>query len=828
MGGVRVRSHSGLDHLGQNRTSFWAGALLASTLAYGAGLKTASAQDRPMVETEVVRQGGQAAAARVELTSSQMITLLGTLRDATRPIPDYANSVRTALGNPTARVPSIVQTQLDQNAQTPVLDLFNRLINFRQVAAALNDNNPEVVRAAEQSFGSVVDARRVLSAASAAAVRSLATLISTTSDLAPLRAQIAPNAEQISDNLADMTAATSTSAFLSPVSRDLSALVRFVQGQEVMQLTSSRRTSVEEAGRVERQRLYNPTLLPFHIIAGTGDTYASVSATVTRPLGSIYRVPSSGNGFVQDSDQYRAAQEFGNAISQAVACSFGRCNVSPDEALTRLGNALNSVPADNSSLRNDPHYRAAIEIINRGGPNALRDALNEITQGGPLGSIVGQIVNGVYAVRVSTQAITIDIGLNTHIIFPAGSAAFERYMDNPSGGHFSFLEFGFQVTQSWLALNGQYERLAPQMVNGQLQFNRVGQPQSFTQGFTPENSATTFRPSLTMGVGVGGRPFEVTVYAELVTRRYDLEIPVERQTASGTTRRETLNVGSGGGLESTVGGSNFALGITGIEIRPRERPTEVFRAYVPRRVGVAGLQGGFLAYTTFDLTPDQRMGRSNIRLDTFVTPQFSYLLDQARLSAEISPQLVWQPNPNVSLLATPLVRYEYNISGETHRMDVGGSLGVQLPRAGFGLSLHGRYGFNIGESSPLTAPPEGISAGLMIDITPQRWFGRSAQDRATLSRVRISPLIAGVFIDCLNFQSENPGDLSNNETAQQYARALAVRLSSGGPHPLSEVMHDNQNFTQALTSLNAGNLTEGLRLLRLIPRFEEIAAEQNR
>jgi hypothetical protein len=196
MGGVRVRSHSGLDHLGQNRTSFWAGALLASTLAYGAGLKTASAQDRPMVETEVVRQGGQAAAARVELTSSQMITLLGTLRDATRPIPDYANSVRTALGNPTARVPSIVQTQLDQNAQTPVLDLFNRLINFRQVAAALNDNNPEVVRAAEQSFGSVVDARRVLSAASAAAVRSLATLISTTSDLAPLRAQIAPNAEQ--------------------------------------------------------------------------------------------------------------------------------------------------------------------------------------------------------------------------------------------------------------------------------------------------------------------------------------------------------------------------------------------------------------------------------------------------------------------------------------------------------------------------------------------------------------------------------------------------------------------------------------------------------
>ncbi|MBU0532348.1 hypothetical protein KKB44_02535 [Candidatus Micrarchaeota archaeon] len=433
-----------------------------------------------------------------------------------------------------------------------------------------------------------------------------------------------------------------------------------------------------------------------HLISSTDDeTIVTVNAEVTPVLTSMFGGQDiAQNSLNQLANAYATLTNHPNDLSQH------------QQAANLLYEALNQIPQDkeiwNSSVH--PHFTAAMEALQRGD---LRTALSELTQETSFNAVYGQL-NNFYTISVNQTAVAVmRAGVTVRYEFPDNMQRFEEFM---AGAREGTLEPAF----IWLALGLHYEYL---LMSGQLQQFQLelgGEEPTLTQvGSTPlSGTGNVFRvrPEIAIGAGAWGHPIEIVLHADIGYREWAMGADIEMQ--DGSTQR--LEIGDDGAF----------IGLWGVEVRFPGRTGERSRIRLERvGLGAVGHPENALAYLTLSGTWTEG---NVMRIQSFVTPQYSHFLRQHRVGGDIRPaDFTFQLDPQWSLYFGPGLRYEYNIGNDSHTFEAYMGAGFRFDR-GVELDLRGGYIEGVGGPEGERVPGTGFG-GLNLTLTPADWF-RSADD----------------------------------------------------------------------------------------------------
>lgn len=354
------------------------------------------------------------------------------------------------------------------------------------------------------------------------------------------------------------------------------------------------------------------------------------------------------------------------------------------EAATALFNALSAIPSEREIWQR-PGFQDAMRKLQSGD---LSGGLQSLAGESSLNSIF-QSLNNLYVISVNQRAVAIfRAGVTVRYEFDENMQAFQEYMRGTRHGGFEprFIWTALGMYYEYLAMSGQLQQLQVNPQNNQL--TTVGR-----QRLTGTGHSVSLRPEIAIGTGIGGdnwaTPMEIVIGATVIPYQ-TWSMSGQVQTDSGT---ETLEVGDEGAM----------LGLTSVEVR---FPGQEGRRGTVRlaRVGVgvvptleqdaAGETSGVLANPLAYITLEGNWLEGNrVRLQSLVTPQYSYFLRQHRVGADIRPL-------NLSVYAGeegqhrffvgPGLRYDYNFGNSVHTFE--GFLGAGYSyRRMFQLDLRGGY-----------------------------------------------------------------------------------------------------------------------------------------
>ncbi len=456
----------------------------------------------------------------------------------------------------------------------------------------------------------------------------------------------------------------------------LTALLGVTEGVSTDAQTGPR--EVDEAARatalpiieVPMHDLGNITLLS----RGSQESVVAINATPGLEMSAIF------------GDQ-AAAQAGVNAIANGYAVLANHPNdaAALRTAATALFNALSAIPSEREIWQR-PGFQDAMRKLQSGD---LSGGLQSLAGESTLNSIF-QSLNNLYVISVNQRAVAIfRAGVTVRYEFDQNMQAFQEYMRGTRHG-------GFEPRFIWTSLGLYYEYLA---MSGQLQQLQVDpQTQELrTVGRTRLSGtghSVGLRPEIAIGTGVGGEswavPMEIVIGATVIPHQ---EWSMSGQVAMTDGSTETLEVGDSGAM----------LGLTSVEVRfPGQegnrgivRLSRVGLGVVPTLEqapggDTTGVLMNPLAYITME---GNWMEGNRVRLQSTITPQYSYFLRQHRVGGDIRPlnlSVYAGEEGQHRFFAGPGLRYDYNFGNTVHTFEGYLGLGYSYRRM-FQVDLRGGY-----------------------------------------------------------------------------------------------------------------------------------------
>jgi hypothetical protein len=448
---------------------------------------------------------------------------------------------------------------------------------------------------------------------------------------------------------------------------------------------------------------------PIHLLSSKKDeAMVAFNASSTPTLNSMFGGESNATGAM-------------NALAGAYATLTNHPNdLSAQQAAAKsVYEAFKAIPSNkeiwNASVH--PNFAKAMDYFSKG---MLQAGLDALSQEPAFNSMYGQM-NNLYVVTVNQRAVAVmRAGVTVRYNFDKNLEAFQEFINGSA-------EKRFEPRLLYLALGLNYEYLA---MSGQLtQLTVAPGTGAVTKGkstpLTGTGNVFSVTPQIGIGTSAWGNPMEIVLHANIGYQQYELGTNVPM--SDGTTQK------------ISVGDKGAYIGLWGAEVR---FPGKTGQRNLLRieRIG-AGNVGATnpMAYITFSGNWKET---NKMRLQSFVTPQYSYFLGQHRVGAELKPiDMSFQLHPEWTLNVGPGVRYDYNFGNENHTIEAYVSAGFKYSR-GVALDLRGGYITELGgakgagERVPgLLGGPGVPYGGINLTLTPAEWFKPSSERKITSDAV---------------------------------------------------------------------------------------------
>ena len=502
----------------------------------------------------------------------------------------------------------------------------------------------------------------------------------------PTRSDVGDSAQPLERMLAaEETRLTGGDLRLEPAWSDISRLLSILRGgQAQAQVATTDRPAAREPLPLIEQQLRD--MGPIHLISSSrNSTVVSFGGRVTQD--SVLLFGSEAN-----------AQGTMTALGNAYATLANHPN-DPQvqaQAAQALRDALSQIPA-NKEIWQSANFTSAMADLQRGD---LRSALDKLSREGLLQTFFANL-NNLYVVSVNQRAISVmRAGVTVKYEFERNVEAFTEFMRGAQRGE-------FQPRLLWLATGLHYEYL---LMSGQLtQYAAEGSGvrEVSRQRLTGTGHVFGVTPQIAFGLSAWQYPIEAVLHCNFGYRTYELGTDVP--TPGGGTQR--------------VGTSDqsFYVGVWGAEIRfpGREGQRSIIR--VPR-INIGAVGSPVNPYASFTLA-GRWLENNTMRIESEITPQFSYFLDQPRVGGEVRPidfSIRLDREGQNFLFFGPGFRYDYNIATGGHTLDGSGSVGFRFGR-GVHIDLRGGVVGEVGGSEVDRLPTSGYGS-LNLTITPQHWI----------------------------------------------------------------------------------------------------------
>lgn len=311
---------------------------------------------------------------------------------------------------------------------------------------------------------------------------------------------------------------------------------------------------------------------------------------------------------------------------------------------------------------------------------------------------------------VNQRAVAIlHAGVTVRYEFDKNMEAFQEFMRGAA-------ENRFEPRFLYMALGLNYEYLA---MSGQLQQMTISGGGATAQGaITPlkgTGNVFSLTPQLGTGMSFWGKPVEIVLHANAGYREYQLG-GNNVKMADGTT--QNISVGDQGAY----------IGLYGAEVRFPGREGQRNTVRIERvGVGAVGAPHNALAYITFSGNWKET---NSMRIQTFITPQCSYFLNQFRAGADVHPiDLTLRANQNWVLGGGPGVRMEQNFGNQVTTTEIYGQLSANYVK-GFEVDVNAGYlTENRGMVGQRLSPTP--FAGINLTLEPAKWFQPSSSRKIT-------------------------------------------------------------------------------------------------
>ncbi|HSB47552.1 MAG TPA: hypothetical protein VLD37_06055 [Candidatus Bilamarchaeum sp.] len=644
------------------------------------------------------------------------------------------------------------------------------------------------------------NALRALDEAMVTCIQSLNQRVQSRGDAGDNAAGLERSLVAIQTNSQDLAQMDNYSAY-RPISTEVSTLLANVRRATVApadaQATAVPRTQV---GVSQQMQVLEPTIFDIgrvHYFTGTGGTqYFAVGRELS---------PNQLRSFADQG----SADRFIGSLSNALAARLNgeAQNVGTGELLQ----AMNGV--SNPQMRNDPHFRAAMDLLRAG----QRDrALDELRQIGPLYNGIEDVANHQTLVVLDNRAVTVFSARATVAFDLAGSMEdFTRWLrsDDPRA-------FGRAVVQ--VALTAAYDYLR----GSALVVDTVGGvPQGTGRREGVTGHAVSVTPSLSLTTSAGTTPIRVLLHCNFGYLNQQLDRPIEVITPAGT--RESRQVGREGAY----------LGFWGAEVQFPPRPGSEGTVRVVR--AGAGVVGTDLRNALGYMTLGINYTRSDTsRWQMLITPMYSGFYSDARGRYEPRPgleiePLTWMQQGRGWLTQWSILgaRAEYNTATNVWTFDLGTRLEYQ-PHPAHRLSARLGYIFETGPESARPYMLQGdLGPGYLYGgIGYQYTFGagsRATEGSTTVPRTAVpvrvereSP-VQRRYRESVEFVDSQPAAEVTGTRGQARARELAGTLQGYFTitAPNASVT-GNAEYQAAIRELEAGHLREGLEHLANVPGLQ--------
>ncbi len=377
-------------------------------------------------------------------------------------------------------------------------------------------------------------------------------------------------------------------------------------------------------------------------------------------------------------------------------------------AAQSLFNALNTVPqnSDMRSTTDHPHFVNALNYLGKG---MLQAGLNELAQETGFNSVYGSL-NNLYVVSVNQRAVAIlHSGITVKYEFEKNMEAFQEFMRGAADSRFEprFLYMALGLNYEYLAMSGQLQQMTIAPGTGAVTAGPITQ-------LTGTGNVVSATPQLGIGTSLWRNPVEIVLHANAGYRQYEL----------GTN----LPMADGSKQNITIDNKGAYIGLWGAEMHfpGKEGQRRIIR--IERfGAGAVGSPQNALAYITFSGNWKET---NRLRLQTFITPQYSYFLQQHRAGADLHPlDFTAQPNNRWSFFAGPGIRYDYDTGNKVTTMEFYGAAGINYAR-GVALDLRGGYLKETGGDPGQRLKPTPFG-GINLTLSPQDWFRTSSSRTIT-------------------------------------------------------------------------------------------------
>lgn len=392
------------------------------------------------------------------------------------------------------------------------------------------------------------------------------------------------------------------------------------------------------------------------------------------------------------------------------------------ESATALYESLNQIPKDNEIWGNTD-FTQAMAMLQNGN---LADGLKKLSDASSALAGLYTSMSNLYVVSVSQRAVSVArAGVVNRFVFEDNNKAWAEFVaaarNKEKGEELKFdphplwVSLAFNYEQ--LLLSGQLTQLKPKMAtdaDGNLVVQRDASGNVIFERAVAaaegRGDVFSIRPQMAFGLNSWGSPVEMIVHCDLNWQKWALSKEIEM--ADGTKQKLEL--------KGPAKDQQVSIGLWGVEFRPLAMETFPGKGGNKSgvRLAVDRIGGGMvglanpLGYITLSGT---WMENSRLRLQSYITPQYSYFLEQHRIGAEILPlDLSIQFHKDWVIYGSPKLTYEYNFGNRSHTWEIAGTtsirFGQQLP---FDLNLTGGFLTEQGAEPGRGAPQTGTFAATL-------------------------------------------------------------------------------------------------------------------
>ncbi len=436
--------------------------------------------------------------------------------------------------------------------------------------------------------------------------------------------------------------------YLRPAVNAVTALMRTFEGGEV----TSQVRIVDEVSSTEALPIVVPPLQDLGpIILVDNDKNESVVTINGEPPTVLVTL------FGDEAN----AQTAVNAIASAYATMANHPNdlAKQREAAQDLYNALNNIPSGREIWQR-PGFQAAMRSLQSGD---LQGGLQSLAGESAFNAAFANL-NNLYVISVSSRAVAVmRAGLTIRYEFDKNLQAFEEFRRLAEKGKFEprVIWMALGLEYSYYLMSGQLSQLqSTRSDTGEIGLQRVG-----GRRLTGVGHRLGVTPQVAVGTSFWGQPTEIVLH---MTTGYDTN------QVSATIQNE-----DGSSQELKVGSDGMFLGVVGIETRFRGKEGNINTIRMENiGVGNVGTKFNPLAYVTFS---GNWAETNTLRIQTLLTPQYSYFLEQHRPGATLRPlDLTFAGHRDWTVYGGPGFKYEYNVDTQNNTYDVHGSVGVRYQR----------------------------------------------------------------------------------------------------------------------------------------------------